>query len=132
MEAEYRAMTGTCCELTWLRLRDLLLLHLDPAILHCDNKAALHIVANLIFHERTRHIEMDCHFVKDKVQDESIVTQHVTSSQQLANVFTKSLGQDAFTSIIHKLGVLDIHSSTGGGVLRVIYFPTLYRLYIVE
>ncbi|KAL6276414.1 hypothetical protein ACE6H2_020015 [Prunus campanulata] len=55
---------------------------------------------------------MDCHFVKDKVQDESIVTQHVTSSQQLANVFTKSLGKDAFTSIICKLGVLYIHSPT--------------------
>ncbi|BBH05155.1 Transducin/WD40 repeat-like superfamily protein [Prunus dulcis] len=79
-------------------LRDLLLPHPDPTILHCDNKAALNIAANPIFHERTRHIEMDWHFIRNKVQDESIVTQHVPSSQQLADVFTISLGKDAFTT----------------------------------
>jgi hypothetical protein len=52
-EAEYRAMIGTCCELSWLRslLKDLQILHPKPTLLHCDNKAALHIAANPIFHE---------------------------------------------------------------------------------
>ncbi|RVW21107.1 hypothetical protein CK203_112699 [Vitis vinifera] len=64
-EAKYRAMTGTCCELTWLRylLRDLGVLHQEPALLYYDNKTALHIVANIVFHEWTRHIEMDCHYI---------------------------------------------------------------------
>ena len=113
-EAEYRAMTGTCCELTWQRslLRDLHLKHPEASILHCDNKAALHIAANPVFHDRTRHIEMDCHFIRDKIQDGSISTQFIPSSHQLADMFTKPLGKDPFLSMLSKLGVLDIHSPT--------------------
>jgi hypothetical protein len=113
-EAEYRAMAGTCCELTWLRylLADLHMPVSSPAILHCDNQAALHIAKNLVFHERTRHIEMDCHFIRDKIIKGEVVTQFVISSQQLADVFTKALGKEKFRQLMCKLGVIDIHSPT--------------------
>ena len=55
---------------------------------------------------------MNCHFIRDKIQDGSIVTKHVASTNQLAYVFTKPLGKETFSSMMRKLGVLDIHSPT--------------------
>ena len=61
---------------------------------------------------------MDCHFIRDKIQKGEIVTQYVISPQQLADVFTKALGKEKFKQLMRKLGVIDIHSPTWGGVLE--------------
>lgn len=107
-------MTGACCELSWLcsLMKIFLILHPKSTLLYFDNKVTLHITTNSISHERTKPIEMDCHFIRKKVQDGSIVTKHITSTNQLSDVFTKPLKNKAFSTMRHMLGVLDIHSLT--------------------
>ncbi|KAM1845504.1 hypothetical protein ACFX13_019802 [Malus domestica] len=113
-ESEYRAMTSITCELTWLRylLHDLRVRHPEPAQLYCDSQATLHIAANPVFHERTKHIEIDCHVVRERIQCGDIATAHVSTKCQLADMFTKPLDQPSFRFLLGKLGVLDVHAPT--------------------
>ena len=68
-ESEYRAMTQSVCEIMWLHqlLIEVGIETLVPTKLWCDNQVALHTASSPVFHERTKHIEIDCHFVCEKI-----------------------------------------------------------------
>ncbi|XP_042754367.1 secreted RxLR effector protein 161-like [Lactuca sativa] len=106
-EAEYRAIATTVCEVLWLRwlLLDLDTVQSEATPLMCDNEAARHIVANPVYHERTKHVEMDCYFVRERVNSGEIKTYAISSELQPTNIFTKALGAKRFQSLRSKLGV---------------------------
>ncbi|CAJ2648060.1 unnamed protein product [Trifolium pratense] len=110
-EAEYRALSFASCELQWLvyLLKDLQVNCIKPPVLYCDNQSALHIAANPVFHERTKHLEIDCHFVREKLQQGIFKLLPIHTKAQLADFFTKALPPKSFLSFISKLNMLDIY-----------------------
>ena len=75
--------------------------------LYCDNQAAINISENLVQHDRTKHVEVDRHFIKEKLEDEIIRLPHVRSEDQLADILTKAVGALYFEKVLCKLGVGD-------------------------
>lgn len=115
--AEYRALASTVCEVQWLTylLQDFQLPFISPALLYCDSQYARHIAANSSFHERNKHIELACHIVRQKLQKKLFQLLPITSSNQLADMFTKPLDPTPFQHFISKLEVLNICSPACGG-----------------
>lgn len=104
-------MTATTCEIVWIFgiLTDMGVKVNLPATLHCDNKATMQIAANPLYHERTKHIEIDCHLVREKKQEKIIKTTHVSTNEQTAVVLTKALKRSQHHYLLSKLGMLNIH-----------------------
>ena len=120
-EAEFRSMAQGVCEELWLKkvMKDLRKEVDLPMKLYCDNKAAISIAQNPVQHDRTKHIEIDRHFIKEKLEEGVICTPFVPSSLQVADVLTKGLLRQPFEIQISKLGMLDIFAPTRGGVLNI-------------
>ncbi|KAA0062437.1 putative mitochondrial protein [Cucumis melo var. makuwa] len=113
VEAEYRAMSLGICEEILLQkvLSDLHQECETPLKLFCDNKAAISIVNNPVQH-RTKHVEIDRHFIKERLDSGSICIPYIPSSQQVADVLTKGLLRPNFDFCVSKLGLIDIYAPT--------------------
>lgn len=102
------------CELLWLvgLFIDLGFSIQDLMNLYCDKKTAIRIAHNLMQHDKTKHVEVHHHFIKDHLQLGHICTPFVRTNNQLADIFTKGLSSTHFLSIISNLGMQDLYSPT--------------------
>ena len=119
VEAEYRAVANGVAEASWLRQ---LLLELRcplrrATVVYCDNVSAVYLSTNPVQHQRTKHIEIDLHFVRERVALGEVRVLHVPTSSQYADIFTKGLPTSVFTEFRSSLNVRSAPSSDCGEVL---------------
>lgn len=109
-EAEYRSMANATTDLLWVqsRLAELQIPTQSPILL-CDNMSAVVLSHNPILHARTKHLELDIHFVREKVAAKKLLVQHVPGIHQLADALTKPLTVTAFNDQRFKLKVVNCH-----------------------
>ena len=109
-EAEYVAACSASCEAVWLRklLSNLFDLQLDATCIYCDNQSCVKLSKNLVFHDKSKHIEIKYHYIRDMVQRGAVKLQYVATDKQIADVLTKPLARVKFEYFREKLGVLQI------------------------
>ena len=112
-EAEYRSMATATSESVWLKcLLASLSVFIDQQMkLFCDSQATIHVAKNPVFYERTKHVEIDCHFVRESPVSGDLVLSYLPSKQQPADIFTRALGTKQFLHLRDKLG-LNPHAPT--------------------
>lgn len=110
-EAEFRSLAHGICEAIWIKrlFSDLKIPVSLPIKIYCDNKAAISIAHNPVLHDRTKHIEVDKHFIKEKIESGVICVPYVPTAQQIADILTKGLHKGHFELLVSKLAMEDIY-----------------------
>ncbi|RVX07414.1 Retrovirus-related Pol polyprotein from transposon RE1 [Vitis vinifera] len=111
-EAEYRALAQGICEGIWIKrvLSELGQTSSSPILMMCDNQAAISIAKNPVHHDRTKHIEIERHFITEKVTSETVKLNYVPTKHQTVDILTKALPRPNFKDLTCKLGLYDIYS----------------------
>ncbi|XP_074267016.1 secreted RxLR effector protein 161-like [Silene latifolia] len=117
-EAEYMSLRRLTAELAWLTrlLAELDVRDVLPVPVHCDSQVAIHIARNPVFHERTKHIDLDCHFVTEQLVGGLITLSYIPSLSQPADLLTKSLSGPQHHVLSDKLGLVSPPSNLRGDV----------------
>ena len=113
-EAEYRALNSASKEMIWLikLMNDLKVPRIQTPILFSDSTAAIYIATNPVFHERTKHIENDCHFVRQWLDRKVLKSLHVRTADQVADIMTKPLFPQQFYHLMSKMSLHNIFGSS--------------------
>lgn len=109
-EAEFMAATAVACQAIWLKnlLTEVTGKDTGPVVLYIDNRSAIDLAKNPVFHGRSKHIDIRYHFIRECVERGEIVLKHVSSEKQHADVLTKSLTTFKFEKLRKLLGVKDL------------------------
>lgn len=113
-EAEFRGIAKGLCELLWLKqlLTEISFAPSCEMDLFCDNKAAIDISHNPVQHDRTKHVEVDRHFIKQNLETKVVRFPFVKSEDQLADILTKAVCSKSFYNSLDKLGIKDLYAPT--------------------
>lgn len=114
-EAEYRQLAYTTTEVSWLRalFKDLGIV-LSAPVLWCDNISSIALASNPVFHARTKHLEVDYHYVCEKVIRTELEVRYISTLDQIGDIFTKGLSLHRFNDLRFKLMVRDSPLSLRG------------------
>jgi hypothetical protein len=106
-EAEYKSLANATAEVIWIEslLGELGIQRNKPSCLWCDNMGATYLSANLIFHARMKHIEIDFHFVRERVANKQLEIRFISTRDQVADGFTKALPTRQFEEFKHNLNL---------------------------
>jgi len=117
-KAEYRSATIAACEVVWLQklLSNLGQLVDAPIAIYCDNINSILLANNPVYHARTKHIEVHYHFIREKVLAKEIDLIHVSTKDQVVDIFTKALGTDKLKKFKKMFSVLEVDLSLRGSV----------------
>jgi hypothetical protein len=102
------ATSHASCEAIWLRklLVGIFGVHMKPTLIHCENHGCIKLSENPVFHERSKHIEIRYHFIRDYVQKGVVELQYISTDEQVADILTKALWRGKFVPFRDKLGVV--------------------------
>ncbi|XP_074362299.1 secreted RxLR effector protein 161-like [Apium graveolens] len=111
-EAEFMAATAAACQAIWLRkmVSQVTGKHVEPVVLYLDNKSAIDLTKNSVFHGRSKHIDIRYHFIRECVENGDILVKHVSTDLQRADVLTKALPTARFEKMRLLLGVRDLQT----------------------
>ncbi|GKB04098.1 hypothetical protein Tco_0832241 [Tanacetum coccineum] len=112
-KAEYIALSGCCAQILWMRsqLTDFGL-GINKIPLYCDNKSVISLCCNNVQHSRSKHINIEYHFIKEQVENGVVELYFVRTEYQLTDIFTKALGRERLDFLINKLGMRSMSTET--------------------
>ena len=113
-ESEFRAMSKGIDEVIWIQniLDELQIPYIKPIDIRCNNKSAISIAHDLVYHDRMKHVNIDIFYIQDHLKQGILTIDHVSSKEQCADIFIKGLPMKAMRYLISKLGMRSIHSCT--------------------
>lgn len=111
-ETELCALAQGICEGLWLkRIMEELRMNIQlPVEIYCDNISAISMAENPTQHDKSKHVEINRHFIQENIENKIIHLKHIPSNQQAADIFTKPISIQTFVSLVNKLGCTNIYT----------------------